>query len=381
MGDDTTARRRLLVGDLHNHSMLSDGEGDPLTAFAQLRAAGLDFAALTDHASIPRHLVGGLRVEDYPSASGFPLVRTAPRSLDAAEWLAAGRFADLHDDPGEFTAIRGFEWTEPWLGHINVWGSTEFLPVTTPGTVTGLHDWLVAEQPDALFGYNHPGREEGRFEGFRHDARLVERMVSLEMFNRYDDYIAVGVRHGEPSPLLACLRAGWRPGLIGVSDEHGRDYGLRGKGRTGVWAERNDRAAVAAALLRREVFATREPGLRLSATLDGAPLGAQVTPAAQRLLVDLDATERWTDHDLVAQVLVDDGGLLPAMLTEQPLEPRGLTSVDLDPPGRCRWLVLRVAVEGTHDRSIGLDERHPLTSRALAYGSPWWLGSDEADAD
>jgi len=379
VGDDTPTQRRLLIGDLHNHSLLSDGEGDPLTAFAQMRAAGLDFAALTDHASIPRHIVGGLRVEDYPSAAGFPLVRTAPRSLDQAEWVAAGHFADLHDDPGQFTAIRGFEWTEPWLGHINVWGSSEFLPVTTPGTVTGLHDWLVAEQPDALFGYNHPGREDGRFEGFRHDARLVDRMVSLEMFNRYDDYIAVGVRHGEPSPLLACLRAGWRPGLIGVSDEHGRDYGLRGKGRTGVWAESHDRAGVAAALLRREVFATREPGLRLSATLDSATLGSRVAPAAHRLSVDLDATERWAGHDLVAQVLADDGDLLPGALAEVPLDPQGATSVDLDLPGRYPWLVLRIAVLGTSDRSIGLDEEHPLASRALAYGSPWWLRSDAWD--
>ena len=44
----------LVIADLHNHTVLSDGRGDPEAAFQQMRHAGLDVAALTDHASIPR---------------------------------------------------------------------------------------------------------------------------------------------------------------------------------------------------------------------------------------------------------------------------------------------------------------------------------------
>jgi hypothetical protein len=364
------SERRLLVADLHNHSLLSDGEGDPRTAFAQMRAAGLDVAALTDHASIPRHVAGGLRREDYPSAAGFPLVRTAPSSLDEAEWQAAGRLADTHDEPGAFTAMRGFEWTEPWLGHVNVWFSEAFLPVTTPGTVVGLHDWLVADEPSALFGYNHPGREDGRFEDFRPHPRLRERMVSLEVFNRYDDYVAVGVRHGRASPLLECLRAGWRPGLSGVSDEHGRDYGLHGKGRTGVWAPEHSRDGVRAAMLERRTFATREVGLSLHATLDAAPMGARARPGM--LEVELDATADWADSDVRAQVLVDAGGPLPEVVLEASLDPFGRTGLDAGVLERYPWAVLRIVAAGTRDPSVGLAD-HPLAQRALAYASPWWL--------
>src|SRR5687768_8192894 len=40
----------LVHADLHNHTLFSDGDGDPAAAFASMRASGLDVAALTDHA-------------------------------------------------------------------------------------------------------------------------------------------------------------------------------------------------------------------------------------------------------------------------------------------------------------------------------------------
>ena len=161
---------RLIWADLHNHSLFSDGAGDPEHAFAQLRAAGLDAAALTDHASIPRERIGDLRQEQYPDPGALALARTAPRSVDDEGWRRTGEIADAHDVPGEFTALRGFEWTEPWLGHVNVWFSKTHVPVTTPGTLAGLHEFLTTSEPRALFGYNHPGREPGRLADFARPA-------------------------------------------------------------------------------------------------------------------------------------------------------------------------------------------------------------------
>ena len=362
----------LLAADLHNHTWLSDGEGDPGTAFAQLRDAGLDVAALTDHASVPRHVRDEWRSSDVDPLPMW--MRTAPASLDVTEWALLEGIADRADDPGAFTALRGFEWTEPRIGHVNVWFSAGMRHVTTPGNVSGLHDWLATDDEAALFGYNHPGRERGRFNDFRFDPRLVQRMVSLEMFNRYDDYVAVGVRAGSPSPLLACLRAGWRPGLIGVSDEHGSDYGLRGKGRAGLWANEHSRSGVRDALARRHVFATREPGLRLQAELADVPMGSPSDPAGA-LRVELQVPPAWEGYDVVAQVLVDDGGLLPSVLTERPLDPEGVTEIEAPGLEGYPWGVLRVAAPAVRDASVDLPVDEPLTQRALAYASPWWFGS------
>ena len=70
---------------------------------------------------------------------------------------------------------------------------------------------------------------------------LRERVVSLEMFNRADDYLQRGVTDGLRSPLAECLDAGWRVGLIGVSDDHSTNWGFsEGYGRTGLWVRELD---------------------------------------------------------------------------------------------------------------------------------------------
>jgi hypothetical protein len=51
----TTRESRLFPGsfvvhtDMHNHTLLSDGAGDPERAYGSMRDAGLDVACLTDH--------------------------------------------------------------------------------------------------------------------------------------------------------------------------------------------------------------------------------------------------------------------------------------------------------------------------------------------
>lgn len=376
---DTAADLRLLFADLHNHSLLSDGRGDPEDAFRQLRAAGLDVAALTDHASTPLERLAGLSLDDYPDAQALAIGRLAPRSIDEAAWKRTAEIADAHDVPGEFTALRGFEWTEPWLGHVNVWFSEEFLPVTTPGRIDGLHDFLAETEAGALFGYNHPGREPGRLGGFEVPLRypeLARRMVALEAFNRAHDFLFEGCDVGRRSPIADCLDAGWRPGLIGCSDEHGRSYGLVGKGRTGLWAPAHTRLGVQEALLSRRVYATREVGLRLDATLDGAPMGSMLrTGRAATLEVDCAGSVR-LGRSAELQVLTGsreragDGGIRVVHRSAARLG--DVTRVLVHVPDDARWLVLRVA---DPDRPFGspTPPAHPARGWGLAYASPWFL--------
>ena len=165
---------------------------------------------------------------------------------------------------------------------MNVWFSQAYVDVLQAGTMRPFYEWLLRE-PDAtgtglvdggadgLAGFNHPGREPGRFQEFTYDARLRRRFVSMEIFNRGDDYLFEGYADGRSSPLCACLNAGWRTGLSGVTDEHGTDWGFpEGKGRTGLWVKEHSRAGVREAMRARRFFATRTSGLRLDATLEMA---------------------------------------------------------------------------------------------------------------
>ena len=373
---------RLVYADLHNHSLLSDGLGDPEQAFAQMRAAGLDVAALTDHASIPHHRLEDLGLEHYPDADALAIARMGPRSIDEAGWLRTAAIAAAHDIPGTFTALRGFEWTEPWLGHVNVWFSGSYLPVTTPGQVHGLHDWLAKHEPGALFGYNHPGREPGRLHEFAGPAAayvvaagtesLTERMVALELFNRTFDFLFEGVRDGLASPIVACLDAGWRPGFIGCSDEHGRNYGLAGRGRAGLWVRELSRAGVREALVGRRTFATREAGLRLDATLDGVRMGGELAAGSRHeLRVDV-ADPAYDGARVLLQLLVGDQAGLPAVAAEAEVGCGELVTLDVSLPAAAAWTFLRVADPAERNSTPG-PPGHQANARALAYGSPWWL--------
>lgn len=363
----------LVHADLHNHTLLSDGAGDPDAAFPSMREAGLDVAALTDHA------IRGARVEGT-GLGGTPWI-----GLDRAGWRRTGALADAYDQPGEFTAIRGFEWSHPGLGHINAWFTGEFTDVATHGDMRGLYAWLsehAAAAPGAtgpelpgLAGFNHPGREPGRFEDFCYDPAAAGQLVSMEMFNRADDYLFEGVAAGAPAPLLAALAAGWRPGLIGVTDEHGTDWGFpEGRGRAGLWVTELSRAGVAEALRARRSFATRVSGLRLDATAGQVRMGSVLRHRSGpvEFALDLDRGPSWAGRALQVQVLRPDTRVpvvTEAVETRCGEVARFSVPIDIDDG---EWVVLRVADPATPNDNPG-PAGHPANNFALAYTSPWFL--------
>ena len=181
-------------------------------------------------------------------------------------------------------------------------------------------------------------------------------------------------------PLLECLDAGWRAGLLGVTDEHGSDWGVPdGKGRAGLWVHELTRAGVWQALLARRMFASRVKGLRLDAACDGVRMGATVPLGRARTVrvdMDLDRGAAWWGRRLNVQVL-RPGERLPTLAAAvevalpSPEQPVVSFEVDLDPADG-PWLVLRVS-----DPSSPADPRATgpwaELGYALAYSSPFWL--------
>jgi hypothetical protein len=410
---------RLAHADLHNHSLASDGKGDPAKAFASMRAHGLDVAALTDHATTSKFVKPPCGDNgDCHSVLG----------IDEASWKRAGELADTAQADGAFTALRGFEWSSPTLGHVNVWFSRTWVdPLHTAGTSTGeglgqhahqeipglgpvagpvldaairqspangttmrpFYEWLntspdtpaIGGGTDAIAGFNHPGREPGRFGYFVYDARLRDRIVSMEMFNRKEDYLFEGTEVGQPSPLVECLNAGWRPGLIGVTDEHGTVWGHDpAKGRAGVWLEELTRAGVRDALLARRFFATTIEGLRLDAGVESR--GALVRmgsaspsrPGRRRFHLDIDRGADWVGKPLRVQVLTP-GSPLPTVAHVEdivvPAPGQPVVSFSADLKG-APWAVLRIT-----DPTEPADSRAtaPFTEfgKAIAYASPFYF--------
>ncbi len=376
-----TSGTTLVHADLHNHTLLSDGDGDPALAFDSMRAAGLDVAALTDHATFSDNILGDLLTgalpREYQQAAG----------LTPQGWARTRQYADAANADGAFTAIRGFEWSEPLLGHVNVWFSEHYVDVLQAGVMAPFLEWLRRKPglvldggADGIAGFNHPGREHGRFEEFRFDPRVREQMVSLEMFNRRDDFLFEGWADGRSSPLCACLNAGWRTGITGVTDEHGTDWGHpEGKGRTGLWVTEHSRSGVKAAMKARRFFATRTSGLRVDATasVDGAPAvpmgsvlrssGGQVT-----FTVDLERDESWVGRPLTLQVL-RPGTEAPEvpLVHEFRVGDVVTVTVPLDLADG-DWVLLRIA-DPTQPNATPGPAGHVGNDLGIAYTSPWWL--------
>jgi hypothetical protein len=261
--------------------------------------------------------------------------------------------------------------------------------------MAGLFDFLEREEQKALFGYNHPGREGGRLQEFSvppgpdGDAARTElrsRMVALEAFNRADDYLfGPGLdpadARGTGSALVACLDAGWRPGLIGCSDEHGPRFGLEGRGRTGLWVHEHSRDGVREALAAGRVFATREHGLRLDATLAGAPMGSALPPGRGRLELAVDlgmhpAGGRYAGREVELQLLSSGGrtgGVSPevGVLHRAPAVVGEVTRTEVDVPADVGWVLLRVA-DPARGYGGSAPAGHPAATWGVAYASPWY---------
>jgi hypothetical protein len=359
----------VIHADLHNHTQLSDGRGDPRRAFASMRDEGLDAAAITDHTNIPS------RPGPYEDAMS---------TLDERGWQELQGLAEAANQAGEFVAIRGFEWSHPALGHICVWDSPKWTAPTSPSSrdLFRFYDWLETEEAGgALTSFNHPGSRGTvlRFGDFVLRAPLRSRMVGLEMFNKTDDYL-FAVTHDGISPLIQCLDAGWRPGLIGVTDEHGSDWGRpEGKGRTGLLVKELSRAGVREALAARRSFAARVKGLRLVATLGGTLMGQRLhltKPGPVELAVDLDLGPLAQGLELSVQLLRWAPEVPVVEEVGRVISGNGVlrTHVQVDPDEP--WLALRItdpsgrAGSGTPWALVSL-------GKSIAYASPWWVAVDE----
>ncbi|MGH9184360.1 MAG: DUF3604 domain-containing protein [Acidimicrobiales bacterium] len=422
-GGATSRQSRLFPGDgtmvahadLHNHTLLSDGAGRVEEAFGMLRSAGMDVASLTDHT------VFGSVVQDSLCDACSPLA-----GMDEAGWHTHRRVADAANAPGEFVAIRGFEWTTAHLGHINVWFSEQWIDSLTTGSLVGvealvkvlgdadesLHDLLRQLDPvvravpeltsidgfydwlsrpvagsgfggggaDALCGFNHPN-ESGNFDQFAFFGHVADRVVSCELLNRYDDYLFRGTGRGEASPLNACLNAGWRVGMLGVTDEHGNQFDVtEGKGRAGLWVHALTRDGVREALEARRFYATRLAGLRLDASAEGVRMGGSLGHGAGpvRVELDIDKGPEWYGKRLLAQVLTagPTGGMphvaaVHEFLVPGPSQPVVAFDVELSADDTT-WAVLRVTDPELPAHELATGE-YASFGDVVAYASPWWL--------
>lgn len=401
--------------DLHNHSLMSDGAAVPEEVFGAMRAASLDVAAMTDHANLGW-------TAGKPCSHGDTQCNTI-FGITEDDWQVTKQLADGADQPGSFVAMRGFEWTTPTVGHINVWFTEEwvdafvvggnqsmrglndlfaqfpddFAPIADAGrpvisslpdtaSIAMFYEWLNTQPgggpfgggADGIAGFNHPN-EYGNFESYRFVPEVAERIVSCEVLNMERDFMFWRQDESQPSPINACLNAGWRVGLLGVSDEHQTNWNNGRRARGGLWVRSLDRAGVREAMVARRMYATFVPGLRLDAAANGTRMGQTVghRSGPVRFDVDLDAGSEWHGRRVRVQV-VRPGTDEPTLALEQEITLPSLAKVTVPVDVEDgRWAFVRIT-DPTKPADEGTPAPFAAAGRAVAYSSPFWFDPNVA---
>lgn len=233
-------------GDLHAHSALSDDATNPPDAFFRVArdVAGLDFVVLSDH-------------DAFLTENEWEILKTTAASFHV---------------PGRFVTFSAIEWTHRW--HMNVYfaGDAETACASRDcPEAADFYDFYGARvlAGDAAAHVNHPA------DLFKVDWAQIED----EITNAVEVWNTGGAGDNEPGfgNALWALRAGFRLGLVGVSDDHHseRDPPLLGTGLTGCPADALTRESLLDALRARRCWATSGVRIVLDLDVDGTKMGGE----------------------------------------------------------------------------------------------------------
>jgi hypothetical protein len=318
---------RVLFGDLHGHSNLSDGTGTPEDFYAYARdVAALDVAALTDH--------------DH---WGIPFLDET-----SAHWRRIEAAALGFHEPGRFVTLLGYEWTSWIFGHRHVLHFEDAAELRssaderfdTPRELWG----ALAGAPALTFAHHSAGDPVATDWSIAPDPVLepVTEIASVHGSSESIDsaWPVRGMLEG--NTVRDALARGYRLGLVGSGDSHDGHPGLAqlaspgSGGLAGILAPEATREAVLAALRARRVYATNGPRIVLDVTLDGAPMGAVLPAGAGKALV----VRLAAPGPLEAVELVGRGGVLAAT----PAEGERSLAFEAEPPalGAGDFLYVRV---------------------------------------
>lgn len=288
------------LGAMHQHSAFSDGHplAIPADYFRQARERGLAFNASAEHSDflfLPVVPLFECLIPSEPS-----LLECLTDRLTNADRVSLFKWRDtLEQARGEsrehFVGIRGFEWTNPRHGHINVYFSQHYASALLDGgilTMQAFWSWFTRSPSllggaDGIMTFNHPGREDTfadfdpgfTFNGMEYVPEAAARMVGVEVFNRGNrrDFVEWWVR---------ALDQGWHAAPIGSEDHHGLDWGALDLAKTSIVTDDLSEAGLRAAFLQRRFYALLDNDAESLAdyacivlSADGAPMGSELLRA------------------------------------------------------------------------------------------------------
>lgn len=246
---------KAFVGEMHGHTILSDGRVDIDTYFKNIRDhAKLDFAALTDH---DHGGVGRPTLWDGGKDSKWELIKSKVKE---------------YYEEGKFTTILGYERDSyPFFNNLVLYFSSDDADMVLDeraGEFTEKRYREVLADPDIIAVPHDTYTFSSGGDFIKLDKDLIPPF--LEIISRGDpaEYMGnpafVADSCCEGGFFRDALRKGAKIGCIGGSDDHSGQngivvenlgYPLMYPGVTGVWAKENTREAIFDALRAKRTYA------------------------------------------------------------------------------------------------------------------------------
>jgi len=275
------AGKRVLFGDIHQHTMASDGTGTIEETFHRARYRYRDnVVAVADHES-------------------FVGKRTPP-----GEWKEACRIADEFYRPGTFVTLKAFEWTQkmyPGPGHKVVYLPPEGGPVLSrEHELTETSKGLISKcgKLGAISVPHHVGWTGADMNAHDPQIQPCFEMVSCHGAYERPGFAPIGTRGDDKKGqfIADALDMGLRFGFVGGSDGHGLNWhhgvcrvkDSHRSGLTGIFATELSREGVLEAISQRLCYATSGAKIGLWFEIDGRPMGEELvigSPVPFRVVV------------------------------------------------------------------------------------------------
>lgn len=259
---------KLLFGDIHGQSGLSDGMGTIDQYYRRSRAkADLQFSCLTDHDCYP----------DWISQSEWELMRTTARIMNV---------------DNEMTCLLSYEWTpneyQYDFGHKNVYYRDDNGDIFRSGDKSGITPtdlYASIKNYKGMCIPHHPAADWGMVSAatdwsFHNDQ--VERLAEIMSRHApYEDYESTSkytknIKKMPRHSVQDALARGYRMGFTAGSDSHQMEHGVEG-GIMAVFTQTHDREGIWDAMYDRRTYGTTGARILVSLKVNGHMMGSELT--------------------------------------------------------------------------------------------------------
>lgn len=222
----------LFYGNLHSHTSYSDGQSVPSHAFVFARdTARIDVFAVTDHGEL----------------------------LTVSEWADIKRQAGSATIPNRFLGLAGFEWTNPILGHINIFNTDDYTNCLLNPTMVSIYNWM-ANRTNAIGQFNHPAVQN--YNSFAFSPIGDVSMAFFELQNK-----------DHAKRYYVALDSGWQVGIVANQDNHSANWG-KGNRLTGIWSDSLTKSSIISAFQNMRTFGTLDRNFQFWFKANGSWMGS-----------------------------------------------------------------------------------------------------------